>query len=296
MKNIFLKLYFISIIYLISPSKQLSLDSILNINKLFNSMIKYSIVLIPTSFLWWIMNSSDRIMISSLIGDYENGIYGISYKIPSLLTILSFIFTQAWSFSAIKNASKEDNDIYTNRIFELFIKILCIVGVFIVLIIQPLFKVYVASEYYVAWKYVPFLVVGYVFMTSATFISSSYNVHKDSKGFLYSGIVGAIINIVLNFILIPSFKTYGAAFATMISYIAVFIYRIIDTKKYLKIEVSKNQVIYLLLLIITCCIIYIPKTHFITALILILLLLLSFNDFILIFKTIINSVKTRRTK
>ena len=193
--------------------------------------------------------------------------------------------------SLINSVGKQK--IKENRIF---IKILCIVGVFIVLIIQPLFKVYVASEYYVAWKYVPFLVVGYVFMTSATFISSSYNVHKDSKGFLYSGIVGAIINIILNIILIPSFKTYGAAFATMISYITVFIYRIIDTKKYLKIEVSKNQIIYLLLLIFSCCIIYIPKTHFIIALILILLLLLSFNDFILIFKTIINSVKTRKTK
>ena len=270
---------------------KISFDSVL-----FKSMVKYSVVLIPTSFLWWIMHSSDRIMISNMIGDYENGIYGISYKIPSLLTVISFIFTQAWSFSAIKNASKSDNEIYTNKIFEVFIKVLCIIGVFIILIIRPLFKIYVASDYFVAWKYVPFLVLGYVFMTSSTFISSSYNVHKDSKGFLYSGMVGAIVNIILNIILIPILKIYGAAIATMISYISVFIYRMIDTKKYLKIKILKSQTIYISLLIFSCVVIYVPNSYLFIALILLMLLIMSLRDILFISKIVFTTFKEKNVK
>ena len=54
------------------------------INKdLMKKMIKYSSVLIPTTFMWWIMNSSDRIMVTSLIGESANGIYAVSYKLPT---------------------------------------------------------------------------------------------------------------------------------------------------------------------------------------------------------------------
>lgn len=43
-------------------------------------MAKYSVVLIPNSFMWWIMNSSDRIMVSSMVSVAANGIYAVSYE------------------------------------------------------------------------------------------------------------------------------------------------------------------------------------------------------------------------
>lgn len=88
----------------------------------------------------------------------------------------------------------------------------------------------VSPEFFDAWQYVPILIVGFIFMTLSTFISTSYNVHKDSKGFLYSSIVGALVNIILNLVFIPFFGIYSAAIATLISYIAVFVYRWIDVK------------------------------------------------------------------
>ena len=56
---------------------------------LLKEMVKYSFLLIPTSLMWWIMNSSDRLMVTAMIGVSANGIYAISYKIPSFLTTLS---------------------------------------------------------------------------------------------------------------------------------------------------------------------------------------------------------------
>ena len=164
--------------------------------KLFFDMTKYSVILIPTSFMWWITNSSDRIMVSSFVGVDANGLYAISYKIPSLLTVVASIFNQAWIFSAIKEKDSKDNEKFTNNIFKLLSFLIILLSICILIVVKPLFKIYVASEYYLSWKYVPILIIGFIFMTLATFISTSYNVHKDSKGFLYSGLIGAIIHNV----------------------------------------------------------------------------------------------------
>ena len=205
--------------------------------ELSKNMIKYSVVLIPNSFMWWIMNSSDRMMVSAMISVTANGVYAVAYKIPTLLSTITTIFNQAWSYSAIREDESEDKEEYNNRVYENLVTIVIVVATGLLMIMKPFLSVYVGKEYYAAWHYVPYLIVGFVFMTLGSFIATSYTVHKDSMGFLISGTVGAIINLILNFILIPMMGVSGAAFATCISYFGVFVYRIKDTQKYIKLRV-----------------------------------------------------------
>ena len=209
--------------------------------QLSKNMIKYSVVLIPNSFMWWIMNSSDRMMVSAMISVTANGVYAVAYKIPTLLSTFTTIFNQAWSYSAIREDESEDKEEYNNRVYDKLVTIIIVVATGLLMIMKPFLSVYVGKEYYAAWHYVPYLIVGFVFMTLGSFIATSYTVHKDSMGFLISGTVGAIINLILNFILIPMMGVSGAAFATCISYFGVFVYRIKDTQKYIKLRVFKRK-------------------------------------------------------
>lgn len=224
--------------------------------ELSKNMIKYSVVLIPNSFMWWIMNSSDRMMVSAMISVTANGVYAVAYKIPTLLSTITTIFNQAWSYSAIREDESEDKEEYNNRVYDNLVTIVIVVATGLLMIMKPFLSVYVGKEYYAAWHYVPYLIVGFVFMTLGSFIATSYTVHKDSMGFLISGTVGAIINLILNFILIPMMGVSGAAFATCISYFGVFVYRIKDTQKYIKLRVFKRKQIcgYALLILsaMTC--------------------------------------------
>lgn len=225
--------------------------------ELFKAMTKYSVVLIPTSFMWWIINSSDRIMITKFISDSANGIYAISYKLPSLLTVIASIFNQAWTFSAVNEKDSKDSEQYTNAVFNRLFNSICIIAIILLAFIKPILSIFVESNYYVAWKYIPFLMFGFVFMTMSTFVSTSYNVYKDSKGFLFSGLFGAVINIILNFVFIPALGISGAALATAISYISVFIYRIFDTRKYRVIRFDSSYVFSIVILFLSCCTLYI---------------------------------------
>ena len=105
--------------------------------KLLQRMVKYSIVLIPNSFMWWIMNSSDRIMVSSMIGIAANGIYAVSYKLPTLVSTLTTIFNQAWSYSAIREEGTEDESEYNNKIFKVLIGIVMLIGIGLVTFMKP---------------------------------------------------------------------------------------------------------------------------------------------------------------
>ena len=128
------------------------------------------------------------------------------------------------------------------------------------MMIKPFLKIYVSNDYYSSWQFTPYLIIGFSILTLASFLSSSYNVHKDSKGFLFSGTAGAIINVILNFLLIPSIGINGAAIATALSYISVFIYRIFDTKKYVKVKIfTKEFIIGFLLLFIESLTVYLDS-------------------------------------
>ncbi len=209
-----------------------------SINKnLFMQMVKYSIVLIPNTFMWWIMNASDRIMITAIVGAAANGIYAISYKLPTLVSTFTGIFNQAWSYSAIKEEGSEDEVEFNNKVLNTLISFSMLVGIGLLTVAKPFLKLYVSFAYFEAWRYIPFLTIGCIYLTLGTFMATSYTVHKDSFGYLFSAMFGAVFNIALNFWLIPAIGVYGAAIATCVSYIAVFVFRAIHTKKYIRYKI-----------------------------------------------------------
>lgn len=258
-------------------------------------MVKYSVVLIPNSFMWWIMNSSDRIMVSSMISVAANGIYAISYKLPTLVSTLTAIFNQAWSYSAIREEGTEDENEYNNKIFRVLSGSVILIGIGLLTFTKPFLSVYVAKEYYTAWKYTPFLTVGCVYLTMASFMATSYTVHKDSFGYLFSGMFGAIFNVVMNFVLIPQIGVYGAAIATCVSYILVFVFRLFHTRKYIQYNI-KNKEFLIGSVILILCAVLIFVDNFLGFMLQCVLLLVAAYLFFDIWKPVLSKVFGNRKK
>ena len=205
--------------------------------KLMLYMLKYSIVLIPNSFMWWVMDSSNRIMLTAISGAAVTGMYAVAAKIPSFVSVVSSIFNQAWNYSAIKESDSSDRLAYNDKIFDYLFFAVTVIASGILLVLKPFMSIYVEASYYESWRYTPPLIFGAVILVLSTFLSSTYTVAKDSKGFLISATVGAASNIILNLVLTPLLGAFGAAISSCLGYSAVFIYRFFDTKKYLKLSV-----------------------------------------------------------
>lgn len=208
---------------------------------LFRNMIKFSIPMIPNSLLWWVSSSSDHIMVTHFINAAANGIYTVSYKIPTLISTVSNIFMQAWQISAIKENDSKDNDDFSNIMFDGYIRFITLFTGFLLVIIKPFMYIYVNPSFVEAWKYTPVLIIGYAFSTLGTFVGTPYYVYKDMKGNMFSAASGAVINVILNAILIPTLGIQGASIATCFSYIVVFIYRVFDTRKYVILNFRKKE-------------------------------------------------------
>jgi len=251
----------ITMFYMIFKGKLIEHISVRKIDfLLIKEMLKYSYVLIPNSVMWWVVNASDRYLISVFLGLKFNGLYVIAYKLPSLMNMVSSIFIQAWQLSAIKEIDSNDKEEYFSFVFLYLTQGLVIVCSFFLLVARPILKFYVASAYFEAWKYVPFLLVAFLFGALSSFLAANYLAAKKNKGNMLSTIFGGCINIGLNIFLIPSIGLYGAAFSTMISYIFIFIYRVIDTRKIVVIESSLINNMQIVILIILQMVLYYIRT------------------------------------
>ena len=242
--------------------------------ELLKQMLIYSVVLIPNNFMWWIMNSSDRLMVIEMVSAEVAGIYAVSYKLPSIVAVMTGVFNQAYSYSAIKENESKDSAEFNGSVFEAFFSFLMLIGMVILIVLKPFMSFYVESKYYEAWMFSPPLIVGMTVMALGTFLSNYYVVNKDSKGFMLSATTGAAVNIGLNFLLIPHFGAIGAAVATCISYMAVFTYRFFDIRKYIKLRVfTLKNIISFVLLIAVACLVYPESIWCICAQIMLLVLL-----------------------
>ena len=224
---------------------------------LFKQMIVYSVVLIPNTFMWWIMNSSDRLMVTEMRGLDENGIYAAAYKLPTIVSVVTGIFNQAYSYSAIKEDESKDKNEYNESVFNALLAFLVLIGMGLLMFLKPILSVYVDEKYFTSWLFSPPLIVGMALMALGTFLANFYVVNKDSKGFMFSATAGAVLNLVLNFLSIPRFGAMGAAVATCFSYFVVFLYRFFDTKKYVKIKVfSLRNILSLSCLLASAMLVY----------------------------------------
>ncbi len=198
------------------------------------SMLKYAIPMIPNTVLWWITNVSDRYLVAGFLGENFTGLYAAAYKIPSLIMLASGIFMDAWQISAV--TEEEDIDTFYTRIMSLYSSLLFVMASGIILFTRWIPHVLFAKEFYSAWQYIPLLVISMVFTCIVNFLGSIYMVEKKSVRSLLTALVSAVVNVVLNLLWIPRYGVNGAAAATLVCYLVVFVIRVVDTRRYIRIQ------------------------------------------------------------
>ena len=212
--------------------------------KLTIQMIKFSLAIIPNSLLWWVINSSDRIMVTSMVGPAENGILAVGYKIPSILVTINTILMQAWKYSAIKEKDNKENEEFTNKMFYQFVSASMLISACMIVVIKPITSILFEQQYFTSWESSIYLLLGFVFMGVSTFLGTAYYVEKNMIGNMLSALFGAVVNIILNLVFIPKMGAAGATLAACCCYFAIMIYRYFDTKKYQKIYLFRKEYIF----------------------------------------------------
>ena len=208
--------------------------------KLLKEMYEYSIPLVPNSISWWIVNVSDRSIISFVLGASFNGIYAISNKFPTIISSLTGIFNLSWSESASLNINSPDRDKFFSEITNTILKLFVSLGTGMIACLPFVFPLMIDIKYQDAYYYIPSLVLATIFNVAICLYSQIYFALKLSKKVASTTVMGAVLNILINVIFIRYIGLYAACFSTAISYLVMVVYRHFDLKKYVSIELEKG--------------------------------------------------------
>lgn len=257
-------------------------------------MLDYSKPLIANSIAWWVNNVSDRYVVVFFCGLAQNGIYSVASKIPSILNIFQSIFNQAWMLSAVKDFDPDDKSGFFTNTYKAYNCMMTIVCSGIILTDKILAKFLYAKDFYTAWKYVPWLTIAILFGALSGYLGGFFSAVKDSKIFARSTMIGAIVNLGLNFLFTPFYGAMGAAVATAICYIVVWVIRYQQSKKYIRIKVNlERDIITYLLLIFQSILILMDgiKMYIFVGTAFVVICLLYIRDIKLVLSKIIRRIK-----
>lgn len=168
----------------------------------FLEMVKFSAPLIPNTAVWWLQSSINAILISSVLGVAENGIYAIANKFSCLLNLVITVFALAWQESAIREYGTPEYKQFATESFNTYITLL-FSGVAVLIPCLKIVMPYIISiDYYGAIQYTPFLLYATALSAFSGFFSSIIIAKNQNKKLLSTNLLGSITNILIVFCLI----------------------------------------------------------------------------------------------
>ena len=202
-------------------------------------MLKYSFPLVPNNISWYIINISDRIIVSSFLGSSVNGIYAMANKFPNIMNNFSSFFFTAFKENVAIAVKKDSYEKYYNEIYVIVHNAFIAISLLIISVLPFIFKIFIKNDYVAAFEYIPLLVIALYYGNMAGFYGTLFTAFKESKIIGKSTIWGAIINLVVHLGLIYFIGIYAAIISTLVSNYVVAIYRKSKLKDYVKLKPLK---------------------------------------------------------
>lgn len=188
---------------------------------LMRKMLRYSIPLVPSALCFWVVQASDKYMVYGMISPVLAGLYSVAYKIPNITGAVVNIFSQAWEISAIEN---KDNDYY-RTVYKCYYRLIILASGVMIVLSKQISAILFKNGFIEAERYVGPLILAYIMSYNQTFLEGILISKKDTKCIMISTVIGAVVNVVLNFLLISALEVDGAIIATGTSYLIVFFIR-----------------------------------------------------------------------
>lgn len=204
---------------------------------LWKRMMHYGLPIMIAGIAFAINEQFDKILLGKLlpenIADAEVGVYSACYKLGLFMVLYRTAYTlgiEPFFFSHASDKNAPQTYATVTKYFVIF-------GSFIllaVIVFADLFKMLMIrdSSYWVAMKVVPLIILANFFLGIYTNLSVWYKLIDKTYIGAYISIVGAIVTLVLNYMLIPAMSYYGSAIATIAAYGTMMIISYVLGNKY----------------------------------------------------------------
>jgi O-antigen/teichoic acid export membrane protein len=184
-------------------------------------MLLFSAPLVPSGIAVFLSFYVDRMMINYYLSLDAVGLYGIGFRLASIVGLVMVGFQGALTPLVYSYYRREQTPQDIASIFRFFIAFSLVVFLAIGLFSQEILWLMTTPAYYTAASLVIYLVPA-ILLSNMYIFTPGIGIAKKTHLILWINLGGAILNIVLNWLLIPSFGTTGAAIAKLLGYACIF--------------------------------------------------------------------------
>lgn len=229
-------------------------------------LLKYGFPLIWAGLAAWIYNSSDRFFLFYYHDLNEVGFYSIGaiFSQPVLLinmaVQMSFGVLFYQSYYAEKNEAKPRTRKMAVDIYVLYLAGSVLLASFLSVFSDLLIPFVTTPDYADGARVVPFLVFSYIAAQSYQTMGPGISLAEKTWHFAWITVVTALLNIVLNFLLVPLWGFVGAGVATLISFVVYWQIKVWVAARYFPIKYPFVRIMFLFLtgLIISVFVVFWP--------------------------------------
>lgn len=230
----------LTLVYLVISSRSWEYFSLKNARiGTFKKVGTYSIPLIPNNLAWWVVNASDRTIISHFLGTAANGIYSVANKFPNVFINFYNILNLSWTETVSLHYNDEDRDEFLTDTMTSLVKLFVAACLGIVACMPFVFPIMVNVKYSAAYNQILILMYAMLFRVLVGLYSCVYVAQKNAKKIAYTSISAAIINITVDLILINKIQVFAASLSTLVAFLSMFIVRYIDVNKTVHMRIKK---------------------------------------------------------
>jgi O-antigen/teichoic acid export membrane protein len=210
-------------------------------------LLAFGIPLIPTAISMTALRLADRYLIGSMAGLDQVAIYDVGYKVGALVSLVIGPFRAAWQPFAFSMAQKPE----APKLYRDVLSYLAAGCTFLVLGIvafrRELVQLVAPASYAGAADIVPWVAAAQLFVASYVVLSIGPMITKRTRDLAWAAVSAGILNVLLNFLLIPRIGILGAALATSAAYLVLVILTYFISKRSFPIPIDWRRMGLLLL-------------------------------------------------
>lgn len=226
-------------------------------------MVKFGYPFIFASMAYWLFGTIDRWMLASMTTVEEVGIYSVAFKFSSIVMFVSAAFGQAWAPVAIKlqtDHPEQYRAIY-GQVLLFLLYVMLIVGGGVALFSGEAISIIMPLEYHASALSLAILCFAIILQATQQITAIGISIEKKTYMFARLAWLTALVNLIINWLMIPRYGAAGAAWATLFSYIVLTSSYLYCTQRLHPILIQWRPLIILLIL---SCLLAIVSVTFIS--------------------------------
>ncbi|MCQ2959433.1 MAG: oligosaccharide flippase family protein [Bacteroidales bacterium] len=203
--------------------------------KLIVPILKYCLPFLPSVIASWVITMSSQIFIERNFSTSEVAIYALTLKIVGVITIFASALMTAYKPAFYKLANSTEQDSAKQQLYILqnnIVNLLIVSSGLIAFFSKDLISLFFSSEYNEAVFLTPLVIVGITLSKISGYTNLAFYQEKKTVEIMWIMIVASVVSIGMNYVVIPRYSVYGAAFSYLVATSIFFVLKYVVSKSY----------------------------------------------------------------